>query len=232
MRSKVVYEAICSVYSPIDGMPHFTPIGVREMPNDYSNDARFLEARIFCTAKLFAYLFKKKDCVVHFPSIGQQSFYLFAFKNEMSEVLESLVLASGISKARLVDAPVLDALPNRVEARVQDVTFERIDDAIARVDIRNSKRAIFTLRCMRPTFEHPLARALKRPCGLFMDFLVTASRLRMIPGNNPIFDVVLKSLNDNIKHLQASPDTEKEASLAVLLFQRLMGDKSGPKRSN
>ncbi len=226
MCPRPVYEAIISVYSPIDGLPHFTPVGVREISRDAFVDDCFLEARIFCTARLFAYLCKKKDCVVHFPASHQQAYFLFAFKTEMASVLDSLVEESGLSKAVLVDAPVLDGLHNFIEARVQDTCFELVDDWIAREDPRHSRRAVFKLRCMRKTREKPFKHALQRPCGEFVDFLINATRLRIIPERNQEFEIMVGALKRGIDKLRASGATKDEALLASSLFQKILHDKS------
>lgn len=178
-----LYETIVAVYDG-SGAPHASPAGARVLDR-LPGGQLSIEVKLFTTSGLHGCLAREKCCVVHFPSDERLDMFLLGFKWSCPGIVAGIADGLAFSPAATVHAPRIDTIPAYIEARVARVQEEDVHDAIVMSTGTPARRDCFLLESTRVSESVGDARPITRWTGLFMEFLVDASRLTLLdPGDD------------------------------------------------
>jgi hypothetical protein len=189
LKNGNIYETVATVYTR-EKKIHASPIGIKPInKGEKQSNGQSFQFKIYHPSKLRDHLIFKKSCVFHFPNYHQREYFLLGFKKSNLKILENLISSSNITDAKHIDAPVLNRIQNYIEVKLG--TYE---DFETKDEFGNSKYSLFTVNEVYSNIGDPNGIPITRAHGIFLEILVSISRLYL-------YEKDVKMLESNKKYI-------------------------------
>lgn len=190
LKTGNVYETIATVYTR-EKKIHASPVGIKPINKSEieSNDQRF-QFKLYHPSQMREHLLIRKCCVLHFPNYLQREYFLLGFKESNRKILEGLISLNNLSDAKHIDAPVITRIENYIEVKV--VTSE---DFETEDEFGNSKYSLFTVNTVYSKIDDPNGIPITRAHGIFLEILVSISRLHLFGKDVKMLESRKKYIN-------------------------------------
>jgi hypothetical protein len=217
LYDQVIYETIVVV--PFSGdRVHASPVGIRFSGRMESGKESF-EAVVYAGATIHDLLVHAEHCVIQFPGWMQVDAFLLGFKDFVPEYANLQFAPENIGHTPVLHLPYLKSIENFYEVRITGVVDESIDDQVSKSSPGHDLASRITMETVAAHVQNPFAPPFCRYPGLFIEFLVAASRAKVLEPRTSAWNQLsaeLQSMAEKLKKI-APLDERNEYLDSILL---------------
>jgi hypothetical protein len=218
LHEQVIYETIVVLPLP-SGKVHASPVGVRFTGCIESGKETF-EAIVYQGAVIHDLLVHARRCIIQFPALHQVDVFVLGFKDLLPEYAGLQTKDENIGQSPVFYLPFLKSIENFFEVRVTDTIDELIDDRVSRASPDNDSATKIMMETVAAHVRNPHLPPFCRYPGLFVEFLVAASRAKMLDPRTSSWNALLVELHSMAENLKKiAPLDERNRYIDSILLK-------------